>query len=67
MERITLDIEGVASVSALLQIPPRARACYVFAHGAGAGMTHPFMAAVLLRVAGLNALEADPEPQPPHR
>lgn len=46
MERITLDIEGAASVSALLQIPPRARACYVFAHGAGAGMTHPFMAAV---------------------
>jgi len=27
----------------LLQVPPSARACYVFAHGAGAGMTHPFM------------------------
>src|SRR5262249_13170591 len=25
---------------------PNARACYVLAHGAGAGMTHPFMAAV---------------------
>jgi predicted alpha/beta-hydrolase family hydrolase len=23
--------------------PPKARACYVLAHGAGAGMTHPFM------------------------
>jgi uncharacterized protein len=33
-------------VSGLLQTPPRARACYVLAHGAGAGMTHPFMAAV---------------------
>jgi predicted alpha/beta-hydrolase family hydrolase len=33
-------------VSALLQAPPRARACYVMAHGAGAGMHHPFMAAV---------------------
>lgn len=30
----------------LLIAPPDARACYVFAHGAGAGMTHPFMAAV---------------------
>src|SRR5580658_5569588 len=33
-------------VSGLLQAPPRARACYVLAHGAGAGMNHPFMAAV---------------------
>jgi uncharacterized protein len=32
-------------VSGLLQAPQRARACYVLAHGAGAGMTHPFMAA----------------------
>ena len=29
----------------LLIAPPGANACYVFAHGAGAGMTHPFMAA----------------------
>src|SRR5258708_24820302 len=34
-----------AHVSGLLQAPPGARACYVLAHGAGAGMTHPFMAA----------------------
>ena len=33
-------------VSGLLQTPARARACYVLAHGAGAGMEHPFMAAV---------------------
>src|SRR5881409_3519784 len=31
-------------VSGLLQVPPQARACYVLAHGAGAGMTHPFLA-----------------------
>jgi hypothetical protein len=37
---------GDASVSALLLAPPEARACYVLAHGAGAGMAHPFMAAV---------------------
>jgi predicted alpha/beta-hydrolase family hydrolase len=33
-------------VSGLLQVSPGARACYVLAHGAGAGMRHPFMAAV---------------------
>src|SRR5207253_3698061 len=33
-------------VSGLLQAPPAARACYVLAHGAGAGMTHPFMTAI---------------------
>ena len=41
---IAVDAAGTA-VSALLQSPPAARALYVFAHGAGAGMTHPFMAA----------------------
>jgi predicted alpha/beta-hydrolase family hydrolase len=34
------------AVSALLTGPPRAKACFVFAHGAGAGMAHPFMATV---------------------
>jgi predicted alpha/beta-hydrolase family hydrolase len=33
-------------VSGLLQVPRRARICYVLAHGAGAGMSHPFMAAL---------------------
>jgi uncharacterized protein len=37
---------GEAAVSALLTKPLSARACYVFAHGAGAGMTHAFMANV---------------------
>lgn len=31
------------SVSGLLTVPPDPLACYVFAHGAGAGMRHPFM------------------------
>jgi uncharacterized protein len=43
---IRIEVDGGRSVSALLQAPGGARACYVFAHGAGAGMTHPFMAAV---------------------
>jgi predicted alpha/beta-hydrolase family hydrolase len=38
--------DGAIRVSALLDAPPNARACYVLAHGAGAGMTHPFMTAV---------------------
>ena len=37
---------GEQSVSGLLQAPAKARACYVLAHGAGAGMKHPFMTAV---------------------
>lgn len=42
----TISIAADERVSALLEAPADARACYVFAHGAGAGMTHPFMAAV---------------------
>ncbi len=34
------------ALSALLMKPRKARACFVLAHGAGAGMTHPFMAEV---------------------
>src|SRR5262245_28602779 len=33
-------------VSALAMAPRGARLAYVFAHGAGAGMAHPFMAAI---------------------
>jgi predicted alpha/beta-hydrolase family hydrolase len=45
-KRLSIEVGAERSVSALLQAPDSARACYVFAHGAGAGMTHPFMAAV---------------------
>jgi len=38
-----IETADQASVSALLLRPLQARACYVFAHGAGAGMTHPSM------------------------
>ena len=44
--QITIAIGNAQSVSGLLQIPAGARALYVLAHGAGAGMAHPFMAAV---------------------
>jgi predicted alpha/beta-hydrolase family hydrolase len=43
---VTFAVEGGQPVSGLLQAPPSARACYVLAHGAGAGMAHPFMASI---------------------
>jgi len=46
MKRVGIAVGESHRVSGLLQAPPRARACYVLAHGAGAGMEHPFMAAV---------------------
>ncbi len=42
----TIVLSDGSSVSAVLQAPPRPVACLVLAHGAGAGMTHPFMEAV---------------------
>jgi predicted alpha/beta-hydrolase family hydrolase len=43
---VTITVDDATHVSGLLQRPRDARACYVLAHGAGAGMAHPFMAAV---------------------
>jgi uncharacterized protein len=42
---LTLHVGESETVSALFLAPAQARACYVFAHGAGAGMTHSFMTA----------------------
>jgi predicted alpha/beta-hydrolase family hydrolase len=42
---LSIAIDGAPPVSALLRVPADARAGYVFAHGAGAGMAHAFMAA----------------------
>jgi uncharacterized protein len=44
-DSLTIEV-GDTAVSALLIAPAKARAAYVFAHGAGAGMAHAFMAAV---------------------
>jgi len=45
-ERISIVVDDATRVSGLLQRPAHAHTCYVFAHGAGAGMAHPFMSAV---------------------
>jgi len=42
-QRVVIESGRAGPVSGLLIRPPEARACFVFAHGAGAGMTHPFM------------------------
>jgi predicted alpha/beta-hydrolase family hydrolase len=46
MQTLKINIATDNSVSALLLRPDNARACFVFAHGAGAGMSHPFMETV---------------------
>src|SRR6266702_3975760 len=45
-QKLDIEIGKAGPVSALLDRPQQARACFVFAHGAGAGMTHPFMETV---------------------
>jgi predicted alpha/beta-hydrolase family hydrolase len=45
-EQVSIAVGESRRVSGLLLRPAKARACYVLAHGAGAGMTHPFLAAV---------------------
>jgi len=44
--KIDIDIDSADAVSALLLRPSSAQACFVFAHGAGAGMSHAFMETV---------------------
>lgn len=45
MQMITLQV-GDTTTSALWLAPPEAKAAYVFAHGAGAGMAHKSMTAI---------------------
>jgi predicted alpha/beta-hydrolase family hydrolase len=42
-KRLAITLPGRANVSGVLDLPAEAKACYVFAHGAGAGMEHAFM------------------------
>jgi uncharacterized protein len=73
-QQLTIEV-GATAVSALLIRPEQARACFVFAHGAGAGMTHSFMesAAMDLAARGIATLryqfpymeKAGKRPDPP--
>lgn len=55
---LTIAVGDALRVSALLQMPRRAEALLVFAHGAGAGMHHPFLAtmAEVLEARGIATL-----------
>jgi len=45
-QQLKIEVDGADAVSALLLRPSSAQACFVFAHGAGAGMNHAFMETV---------------------
>jgi uncharacterized protein len=57
-QAIRIAVDGDTTVSALIERPDAPSAGYVLAHGAGAGMTHPFMAraAVALAARGIATL-----------
>src|SRR5215831_6609081 len=51
MTELNIEVGSAGNVSALLKLPQQPRACFVFAHGAGAGMRHAFMSAVASELA----------------
>jgi uncharacterized protein len=53
MVSATITVDAEHRVSALFLAPPAARACYVFAHGAGAGMNHALMEAISAELASV--------------
>jgi uncharacterized protein len=50
-KRFTIDVNDTTQVSGLLEIPMGSKHCLLLAHGAGAGMEHPFMAAIAQELA----------------
>jgi hypothetical protein len=51
---VSIEVDEGTRVSGLLLLPSHARACFVFAHGAGAGMAHPSMTSVATELAALH-------------
>jgi predicted alpha/beta-hydrolase family hydrolase len=45
-QHLDIRLNAKEQVSGLLLVPNEKKACLVLAHGAGAGMSHPFMAAI---------------------
>jgi predicted alpha/beta-hydrolase family hydrolase len=52
-QSMEIVVDDATRVSGILIAPPDATACFVVAHGAGAGMHHPFMAKLASDLAGL--------------
>lgn len=46
VQSVSIPVSETQRVSGLLQVPEEVHACYVLAHGAGAGMAHAFMGAI---------------------
>jgi uncharacterized protein len=53
IEQLRFGVEGRGEVSALLLRPEKAQRLLVLAHGAGAGMNHPFMERLADELAGV--------------
>jgi predicted alpha/beta-hydrolase family hydrolase len=58
LQSLHIDVGDTTRVSGILMCPPQSKACFIVAHGAGAGMLHPFMVKlaqdlVTLRIATL--------------
>ena len=51
LKELRLQVEGGGEVSALLNRPANARRILALAHGAGAGMSHPFMESLSSKLA----------------
>jgi predicted alpha/beta-hydrolase family hydrolase len=51
--KLRVAVEDAGDVSALLMLPKEARVMLALAHGAGAGMTHPFVAALAAELAAV--------------
>jgi predicted alpha/beta-hydrolase family hydrolase len=52
LDELTVAIDELHRISGLLSLPTGSRACFVLAHGAGAGMKHPFLAGLSAALAG---------------
>jgi predicted alpha/beta-hydrolase family hydrolase len=50
-ERLQFMVDGGGEVSGLLMLPAEARAMLALAHGAGAGMSHPFLGSLAAELA----------------
>src|SRR5260370_35942698 len=55
IEQLRFCVEGGGEVSALLCRPAKARWLLALGHGAGAGMSHPFMEKLAEELAGVGA------------
>src|SRR3984893_9011555 len=53
-DEMRIQVAGGSEVSALLLRPPMAQWLLILAHGAGAGMRHPFMQKLASELAGVN-------------